>query len=145
MVTVPFSDLLDAFDFANAGAPYENRAFIHRDTGAIHWTSVMVELEEEPPEDLETSDRYLALPYKNELDLGRELALSFVDQELPSEYDRCADFFRRGGAYRRFKDLLESRDVLEKWYAFEAQAIEAALRAWCEEHGIQLSPEKPVA
>lgn len=145
MVTVPLSDLLDAFDFANAGTPYENRAFIHLDTGAIHWTSAMVELEEEPPEDLETSERYLALPYKNELDLGRELALSFVDQELPGEYDRCSDFFHHKGAYRRFKDFLESRDVLEKWYAFEAQATEAALRAWCEEHGIQLSPEKPEA
>lgn len=97
MVTVPLSDLLDAFDFANAGTPYENRAFIHLDTGAIHWTSAMVELEEEPPEDLETSDRYLALPYKNELDLGRELALSFVDQELPGEYDRCSDFFHHKG------------------------------------------------
>lgn len=71
------------------------------------------------------------------------VALSFVDQELPSEYDRCADFFRRRGAYGRFKDFLESHDVLEKWHAFESQVTEARLRVWCEEHGIQVSPKKP--
>lgn len=143
MTTVLLSDLIDGFYFANAGVPYENSAFIHLDTGAIHLKSSMIELEDEPPDDLETSDRYLAIPYKNELDLGRELALSFVDQELPGEYDKCADFFRRRGAYGRFKDFLESCDVLEKWYAFENQVTEDRLRAWCEEHGIQLSPEKP--
>ncbi|MDG5978282.1 hypothetical protein H010_23731 [Hydrogenophaga taeniospiralis CCUG 15921] len=74
----------------------------------------MIELEDEPPTALETSSRYLATPHhKNELDLGRELVLAFVAQELPGEYDRCADFFRRRGAYGRFKGYLESRDVLE--------------------------------
>lgn len=145
MVTVLLSDLLDAFEFANAGAPYESSAFINLDTGAIHYTSDMIELEEELPEDLETSDRYLALPYKNELDLGRELALSFVEQELPNEYERAVGFFRSKGAYGRFKNLLESRGVIEKWYAFEAQTTEARLREWCQEHGIQLSHAKPAA
>lgn len=31
-----------------------------------------------PAEDLETSDRYIAVPHKNELGLGRDLALSFI-------------------------------------------------------------------
>lgn len=105
----------------------------------------MIELEDEPPADLETSSRYLATPHKNELDLGHELALVFVDQPLPSEYERCADFFRRRGAYGRCKDFLASHDVLEKWYAFEGQVTEARLRAWCEEHGIQLRPKKTAA
>ena len=145
MVTVLLSDLLDAFEFANSGVPYESSAFINLDTGAIHYTSDMIELEEELPEDLETSDRYLALPCKNELDLGRELALSFVEQELPNEYERAVGFFRSKGAYGRFKNLLESCGVIEKWYAFEAQATEAGLREWCQEHGIQLIHAKPVA
>jgi hypothetical protein len=143
MVTVLFSDLLDAFEFANAGAPCESSAFINLDTGAIHYKSDMIELEEELPEDLETSDRYIALPYKNELDLGRELALSFVEQELPNEYERAVGFFRSKGAYGRFKNLLESRGVIEKWYAFDAQVTEARLSEWCQEHGIQLIHAKP--
>lgn len=143
MVTVLLSELLDAFHFANSGAPYESSAYINLDTGFLHWTSATIELEEEPPEDMATSDCYLALPYKNDLDLGRELALSFVEQELPNDYDRAEGFFRSKGAYGRFKTLLESRGVIEKWYAFEAQATEARLREWCHEHGIQLSHAKP--
>ncbi|MEO8673448.1 MAG: hypothetical protein ABI411_19200 [Tahibacter sp.] len=145
MVTVLLSELVDAFHFANSGAPDESSAFVNLDTGSIHCTSSTIELEEEPPEDLETSDRYLALPSKNELDLGRELALSFVEQQLPNEYERSQGFFRSKGAYGRFKNLLESRGAVEKWYAFEAEATEAGLRAWCQENGIQLSHAKPAA
>jgi hypothetical protein len=143
MVSVLLSELLDSFHFANSGAPYESRAFINLDTGSLHWISNTIELEEEPPEDLDASDRYLALPHKNDLDLGRELALSFVEQELPNDYDRAEGFFYSKGAYGRFKTLLESRGVIEKWYAFEAQATEAKLCEWCHEQGIQVSRAKP--
>jgi hypothetical protein len=77
------------------------------------------------------------------LDLGRELALSFVEQELPNDYDRAEGFFYSKGAYGRFKTLLESRGVMEKWYAFEARATEAKLREWCHEHGVQVSHANP--
>ena len=36
------------------------------------------------PADLETSDRYIAVPHKNELGLGRDLALSFIRSRDPS-------------------------------------------------------------
>jgi hypothetical protein len=54
----------------------------------------------EAPDDLESSDRYIAVPRKNELNLGRDLALSFVDGALSGEYDVVAGFFRKKeGAY----------------------------------------------
>ena len=31
------------------------------------------------------------------------------------------------------------RGLLDQWYAFSAAADEAALRAWCEEEGLELS------
>ncbi|MGH8602631.1 MAG: hypothetical protein ACREXR_07595, partial [Gammaproteobacteria bacterium] len=91
------------------------------------------------PDNLETSDRYIAVPHKNDLNLGRKLALSFVEQKLPDDYNTVAGFFRNRGAYSRFKDLLESRGVLEKWYLFEASAMETALREWCQENSVPLS------
>lgn len=145
MVSVKYPDLLDAFEFVSSGAPFEHSAYIHADTGEIYWVSSMMELEGEVPDDLETSDRYIPVPHKNDLDLGRNLALSFADQELPDAFDAVAGFFRQKGAYRRFKYLLEARGVLEKWYAFEATAIQEALRAWCQDNNIELSYEKPLA
>jgi hypothetical protein len=139
MVAVKYDDLSLAFGFVSSAAPMEHSAYVSLDTGKVWWTSDSSDaFEEEIPEDFETSDRYLAMPHKNELDLGRRLALRFVAQELPGCYDQVGRFFRRQGAYARFKDLLEREGVLERWYSFEADAVESALRKWCSENGLEL-------
>lgn len=138
MITVNFAALLDAYQFASPAGTWENSAFVDLENGSIYCASSEIETEEELPEDLETSDRYLILPDKNDLNLGRELALSFVEQELPDEQDKAMDCFRSKGAYRCFKELLEKHEALGKWYAFEAQATQTALREWCHDRGIQL-------
>lgn len=48
------TDLLDGFYFGNTGAPCKNSAFIQLDAGTLHLKSSMIELEDEPPADLET-------------------------------------------------------------------------------------------
>lgn len=81
MVAVKYDDISLAFDFVSYAAPTEHNAYVSLDTGKIYWTSDASDaFDEEIPEDLETSDRYLAIPHKNELDLGRRLALRFVAQ-----------------------------------------------------------------
>jgi hypothetical protein len=123
MVTVKYDDLSTAFDFVSFAGPMEHRAYVSLDTGAIFWISETNPIEEEElPDDLETSDRYIAIPHKNELDLGNDLAL----------------LFRRRGAYARFKALLAAEGCLEEWYAFEAESTERALREWCKENEIHL-------
>ena len=139
MVAVKLDDLSMAFEFVGAGAPGENNAYISLDTGEIYWTSEMNPMDEEVPDDLETSDRYLSVPHKTDLDLGKRLALRFAARELPACYDQVAGFFHRKGAYARFKALLDSKGALDRWYAYEAESIEQALRAWCAEHGLELS------
>jgi hypothetical protein len=130
MVAVRHDDLSMAFDFVSCAAPMEHSAYISLDTGEVYWTSDSSEAfdDGEIPDDLETSDRYLAIPHKNELDLGSHLALRFVAQTLPACYDQVEGFFRRRGAYACFKELLEREGVLERWYSFETDAVESALR-----------------
>jgi len=140
VVAVKFDDLSLAFYFVSSAAPTENNAYISLDTGQIYFTSELSPLDEEVPDDLETSDRYVSLPHKVDLDLGKRLALRFAASELPYCRDRIADFFRHKGAYARFKDLLDSEGALERWYKYEAEATERALRDWCAENGIQLTP-----
>lgn len=144
MVTVRYNDLEEAFGFVSFGPPMDNAAYISLDTGTIYWTSESTPLDEEVPDDLETSDRYIAIPHKNDLDLGTDLVLRFVVQELPDQADRVGGFFRRAGAYARFKDLLESEGLLERWYTFEAEASERALRDWCVENDIQIAEQSDV-
>ena len=138
MVAVKYEELSAAFDFVSFAAPMEHRAHISIDTGAIYWISELNPLEEEVPEDLETSDRYIAIPHKNDLDLGSDLALRFAAAELTDRYDIVAEFFRHRGAYARFKELLASEGILDQWYAFEAESTERALREWCEANDISV-------
>jgi hypothetical protein len=133
MIAVNYDDLSRAVDFVSAGG-MDAHAYIDLDTGTIHWVGDGVE--EEAPEDVEDNDRFLPIPHKRDLDLGSTLVMDFATREVPHLHDRIRDIFRRRGAYARFKDLLASNGVLEKWYAFEAEETERALREWCADHGI---------
>jgi Uncharacterised protein family (UPF0158) len=141
-ITVDPTELREAVEFVSAGDLYDNGAYVSLDTGRIHLVSDIVGEIEEHPDDLETSDRYIAVPDKKELDLGRRLVLSFIREELPDEYETVARFFRRKGAYGRLKELLASRGMLQKWHDYEDRETDAALRDWCEENGIQLAAQQ---
>jgi hypothetical protein len=139
MVAVRYADLSMAFDFVSDASPMEHNAYVSLDTGKIYWISDFDDSsDEDHPGDLETSDRYLAIPHKNELDLGKSLALRFVAQQLPARYEQVEGFFRRQGAYGRFKDLLAREGALESWYSFEADSVERALRQWCAANGLEI-------
>src|SRR5262245_41028463 len=107
MVTVKYSDLSEALDFVSFGSPMEHQAYLSLDTGAIYWLSEANPMDEDVPDDLDTSDRYIQIPHKNDLNLGSRLALRFADEQLPHLYETVADFFQHRGAYARFKELLE--------------------------------------
>jgi Uncharacterised protein family (UPF0158) len=138
VIAIPYDQIFSAFEFVSAAAPAEHNAYISLDTGQIHWVSELASMDEEVPEDLDTSDRYVSVPHKNDLDLGRSLVLRFAEQEMPEAYNQVRAIFQRKGAYSRFKDLLEYKGQLEKWYGFEAGAHDKALRAWCADNGIQI-------
>jgi len=139
MVTTRYDDLSEAFAFVSFAAPFEHRAFVSLDTGAIHWISETSPIDDEGlPGDLETSDRYIAIPHKNDLDLGNNLALRFAEEQLPHRYASVETCFRHRGAYARFKDLLAAERCLDKWYAFEVECTKRALRDWCAANQIHL-------
>jgi Uncharacterised protein family (UPF0158) len=135
---ISFADLQEAFLFVNFGDPGENEAYLDRQSGKIYCHSAYGDNDEELPEDID-DEKYIVIPDKRELDLGKPLVLDFVSQFLPDDYDAVRRIFSRKGAYGRYKDLLAERGALERWYDFENKAEEAALREWCAENGIELS------
>ncbi len=139
MIPIKFSELLDGFEFACLSSEIECRTYIDLHTGLIYCISEEYEEEEKLPDDLETSDRYLAMPDKHELNLGSRIAILFTDNVLPDDYKTVVTFFNKRGAYKHFRNLIETRNVLDQWYAFEKNATESALREWCKDHGIVIS------
>ena len=139
MVKVKYEDLLAAFEFVSSSALMEHSAYLSLDTGMIHWVSEGDPIdEEELPADLEISDRYVEIPHRNDLDLGKRLALRFVEAHLPHRYATAEQFFHHRGPYARFKDLLAADGYLEQWYAFESEATERAIQEWCAVNQIEL-------
>lgn len=102
-VAVKFDELLGAFEFVSAGQPMEHEAYLCIGTGVIHYHSELVDLEDPLPDDIDDPEMYIAIPHKNDLELGKRLALRFADEFLPDAVDDAYDIFRRRGAYARFK------------------------------------------
>jgi hypothetical protein len=46
--------------------------------------------------------------------------------------------FSKRGAYQKFRGLLTRRKAVERWYAFESERTEQALREWCEMNSIEV-------
>jgi hypothetical protein len=135
---ISFVDLQEAFLFVNFGDPGENEAYLDRQSCKIYCHSEYGGNDEELHDDID-DEKYIATPDKRELDLGKPLVLDFMSQFLHDDIDEVRRIFSRKGAYGRYKDLLEARGALERWYDFENKAEEAALREWCAENGIELS------
>jgi hypothetical protein len=141
-VPIKFADLLDAYEWVSAAPPGENSAYIGKITGTVHLASVNMDMEEleELPDDWDDAAAYFSAPHKNVLDLGVRLAHRFIDEVLPEKSDEVRGIFRKRGAYARFKDLLDRKDLLEAWYRYQAQATEEALREWALDNDLQLDP-----
>src|SRR6516165_7471790 len=112
---VSFSDLQLAFEFVSSGGMGENEAYLDRQSDKIYWHSECDDNNEELPDDID-DEKYIAIPDKRELDLGKPLVLDFAREFLPDDYDEVRYIFSRRGAYRRFKDLLVGRGAIGQWY-----------------------------
>jgi hypothetical protein len=138
-VPVKFDELREAFEFANVdGGVSDLAAYVSLETGKIYFVSGQEDLDEEIPDDIEESVDYLAVPDRSILSLGSRLVFQFVRSEMPDDHDTVAGIFARKGAYRRFKDFIDSKGKLDRWYEFEANATDEALRGWCRDNGIEL-------
>lgn len=135
---VQFEDLLAAYEWVSS-SPFDNNAFVSRITGNIYWSSSTTELDDKLPEDIEDGIIYAAVPNKYLLNLGKNLALTFAEEQFADSYQTVANIFRRRGAYGRFKNFLEREGRLQAWYDFETKATELALREWCAEEGLSIA------
>ncbi len=139
-MSVDWTDLLHTFEFVSLGQPGEHEAVLCRESGKFFWHSELGDDVGEWPDDADDDEKYLWIPHKKELDLGTPLVFAFVEQFLPDEFDEVRRIFEKRGAYARFKDLLQRKKALDRWYDFEASATEMALREWCEVNEIAIEP-----
>lgn len=135
---VNFSEIECAFMFVSMAQPYEHMAYLSKESGKIFYYSMYGDYPEELPDDID-DPKYIAIPHKKELGLGKNLALEFAYKFIGKKAKLVESFFRRKGAYARFKNLLEQLGELEHWYQYEEEVERKYLIKWCEENEIPLS------
>ncbi len=135
---ISYSDLEFAFFFVSSGGLGENRSILDTQSGRLYYHSEVADNmeEDEFPDDID-DEKYMEIPHRNELGLGKPLVLDFVREFLPDDYDDVRGIFSRKGAYGRFKALLVRRGALDRWHDFSNKAEQAALRQWCSDNGIE--------
>ena len=142
---VKFSSLFGAMEIVSTNSYPTCRARINSETGMIYVLLPECNEEEILPDDFESADKYIDVPDKRDLNLGKRLNLSFAWEYLPDEYDTVVAIFRRKGAYSRFRHFLENRGLIERWYAYQDDKTRYALRVWCENNGLLLEEDdKPL-
>ena len=132
-----YSDVENAYMFVSMSPPDEHYAYLNKETGETYYVSTLGDSDELPGY-LEENEKYISIPHKNDLNLGRDLVFDFISANLPAEYEQVRRMFSKKGAYARLKELLEAKGQLEAWYEFEKKATEEALRGWCKENDISL-------
>lgn len=141
-VTVALDELTLALDWVSDLSASENMAFVCRESGRVFMASdedFGVELEPDLPSDLEDITKYAIVPTRQDLRLGKRLAVRFVQTSLPARVEETHAMFAARGAYARFKDMLEREQALDAWYAFEAEAVERGLREWAESEALAVA------
>ena len=144
IMNVSFDDIENAFYFVSSDQKFMNNAILCKETGRIFYVSAIMGSEDELPEDIEDPDKYINIPHKNDLGLGRNLVTEFTTQYLPEEIDRVYSIFCGRGAYSKYKKLLDNQGFLDKWFEFEDERQKAALKKWCRRNKIRYS-DKPTS
>ena len=94
---------------------------------------------------IETTDRYLALPDRFDVNEW-EIMSEFCHEVKPDNIRALLMRAIRGDhAFRRFKDQIATHDMWDQWNRFRRHAFEQIMRDWCEENGITLAARQKQA
>ncbi len=136
-MAIDFNNIEDAVMFSSSDVSLDN-AILDTESGKIYYISDLGDDEEELPEDIYENEKYIDIPNQKELGLGKPCAISFISEFLPNEIDRTYSIFSKRGAFSRFKDFLEGKGLLNKWYDYQDKKRIEALKEWCKENNIKL-------
>ncbi len=137
-----FEDIINALSFVSSDSYGMNRALLCLDSGKMYFHSEIGDPEnDELYEERFDCSNFIEIPHKNDLGLGVDLVIEFAQERMPGDIDRIISFFGSRGAYRRFRDLLEHRGLLQCWYDFEKERDKEAPRKWIDLHKIELEPD----
>lgn len=92
-MTIPFDEIENAFMYVSMAQPFMHSVYLCEETGQMFYTSEMGD-SDELPDDID-EPRYISIPHKNHLDLGKKLVIEFVSKFLPEELNKVHSISQR--------------------------------------------------
>ncbi|MCM3870926.1 MAG: UPF0158 family protein [Pyrinomonadaceae bacterium] len=92
---------------------------------------------------IDSDESFIALPDKfdiHEYKIMEDFCLAFEDRRVGEDLHRL---IKGSGAFRRFKDAINSKGVEESWYQFRQTEFERIAMEWLEEEGIPYRRKDP--
>lgn len=129
---VRFDETEEAFSFVSS-APYgEHKAWLCLENGEFLWFSEFLDTEEqENVENRLEYGKWIEIPHKNDLGVGKRIVFQFAEENLsPEDFHKVERCFSHQGAYGNFKNLLHTHGLLEAWYEFSDRKETEALKQW---------------
>ena len=133
-----YTDIEMAFDFVSSGPSEQSYALLDKETGKIYYDSDLSGIFEIPNNIDSSLQRYVSIPHKIDLGLDQHLPLLFCEEHLEDNLIEVYEYFLNKGGYRKFKELLRSKALLEKWYEFENEYEKSVILDWCKEKNIEI-------
>ena len=103
---IKFEDLELAYESSSMCFSDENAAYLCKKTGIIYYDSGASK--DALPEDIDTNSSCIRLPNKWDMDLGKLLVFSFIEEFMPSHMQEIYKTFRRKGSYSSYKLFLNT-------------------------------------
>ena len=102
-ITVPVSlkEILEASEFVCAASGGEHQAFLCKQSGKLYCHSELCDDLDILPDDIGDSEKFLQIPDKRELDLGKPLALDFAPPIPARRLRRRSTIFQQKGRLRQ--------------------------------------------
>jgi hypothetical protein len=110
-ITMPVSlkDIREAFEFVCAGGGGEHQAFLCKQSGKLYCHSDLCDDLDILPNDIDDTEKFLQIPDKKELDLGKPLALDFRPPIPARRLRRRSTIFQQKGRLRQIQGSVGSK------------------------------------
>lgn len=94
---IAYSNVEMAFIFVSMSPSGEHYAYLNKETGGTCCISEIGD-SDQLPDDLEERGKFINIPHKNDLGLGRKLVFDFVSANFPEQFEKVHGIFSRKGA-----------------------------------------------
>ncbi len=90
-------------------------------------------------------ERYITIPNAESYDGYRDMEDFIETVKEVKLKEKLYDAIARKGAFRRFKDVLNSYPKeRERWFKFKDEKVMERVNEWLDEEGIEIIPQKPI-